>query len=245
MDWEKRLVRIDVLPRKLRRALDEVEKCMDGGSYIMAIVAARRGLEALCLDQGAAENTLQKRLEHLQAEGTIDGRLFTWATHLRHVGNEGAHDLDFDPDEEEALDSQNLLERVVQYVYIDQARYEEAKRRWEYRQLPPVDISYRVDEHANGCHLVTIFRPEALNDSGLTDPLLRRVRHSRTGGDPWTKPGEGVDIEDDLWKKTRRLVATLVKDHSVSVGNWNKIDEGKRIGICSQSPFHDDDEPPF
>jgi hypothetical protein len=244
MEWEERLGRVDVLPRILRRALNEVEKCMDGGSYIMAIVAARRGLEALCLDQGATERTLEKRLAQLQTAGKIDGRLFTWATHLRNIGNEGAHDLDFDPDREEALDSQTLLERVVQYVYIDQARYEEAKRRWEYRQLPAVDIPYRVDEYYNGCHLIIVHRPaETIKTDG--EGLIRRwIRHSHTGGDPWSDPGDGVNIEDDLWRFHRAKVVDWLKDRNLRVKSWNK-EKGKALDTCTDSIHDENYEPPF
>ncbi|MFQ6230959.1 DUF4145 domain-containing protein [Nocardia sp. NPDC002869] len=245
MEWEDRLGRVDVLPKILRRALDEVEKCMDGGSYIMAIVAARRGLEALCLDQGATERTLEKRLEKLQTTGKIDGRLFTWATHLRNIGNEGAHDLDFDPDRDEALDSQNLLERVVQYVYIDQARYEEAKRRWEYRQLPAVDVKYRVDEHTNGCYLVVVRQPAQALKADEEARVWRWTRHSNSGiSDPWSPPGHGVNIEDSAWAFNRAAVIKWLKDRNLRVKEWTK-EEGKRLDECTAGYHTGDDEPPF
>ncbi|WP_405150330.1 DUF4145 domain-containing protein [Nocardia salmonicida] len=247
MEWEDRLGRVDVLPKNLRRALNEVEKCMDGGSYIMAIVAARRGLEALCLDQGASERTLERRLTQLQSTGKIDGRLATWATHLRNIGNEGAHDLDFDPDREEALDSQTLLERMVQYVYIDQARYEEAKRRWEYRQLPAIDIPYRIEEHSNGCYWVVISQPAEAIGAEEEARAWKWVRHY-TGGDlvdPWDSPAHQVNLVDDNWRHNRNMVTTWLKDRDLRVKDWIKEKHRWLGDDCVDGVHSGTDEPPF
>ncbi|WP_152990472.1 DUF4145 domain-containing protein, partial [Sphaerimonospora mesophila] len=71
----------------------------------MALVAVGHALEAVGKNKGFTSGTLEKKMERLRDAGIIDNRLFDWATHLRNVRNEGAHDHDFDPDLDEAEDA--------------------------------------------------------------------------------------------------------------------------------------------
>lgn len=244
MAWEEEIDRLDVLPRIVRRALEEVEGCVQGGAYAMATVAARRGLEALCREQGAKSGTLEKRLIALKDVGKIDGRLAEWATHLRNIGNEGAHDLDFEPDREEALDSQALLTSMVRYVYIDQARYEDAKRRWEYRRLRPLDVTYLVSNYKNGCQRLAVLKPrEAIDPTNdLGGPLIGEWVHHKAG---YVSRSERsyADIQDDHWTSHRRRVDDWLQARSRRIGDWNRATFPDENTDCPDKRH--DDEAPF
>ncbi|MFQ6330740.1 DUF4145 domain-containing protein [Nocardia sp. CWNU-33] len=181
-------------------------------------------------------------LKALQESGRIDGRLVDWATHLRNIGNEGAHDLDFEPDREEALDSQALLEGVVRYVYIDQARYEDAKRRWEYRRLPALDITYEISQYQNGCLVLTIVKPpEAVdqqNDDGKR--AIGGWVHHKIG---FTRPGEVPGIESRIWASCRTTTTVWLQVRNFRVGSWNKVLVDTPLGHCNADVHND--EPPF
>ncbi|MFE7744892.1 DUF4145 domain-containing protein [Nocardia sp. NPDC057455] len=225
MDWGGDLDRLDVLPAIVRRALAEVDGCMRGGAYAMATVAARRGLEALCRDQGVTKGTLEKRLIALKEAGTIDGRLAEWATHLRNIGNEGAHDLDFEPDREEAADSKALLEGMVRYVYIDQARYEEAKRRWEYRRLPPLDLPYELTTYKTGCAVLTILKSREVSDAhddGRREIGTWVLHWSGFPSEAKPKPGD-LSIGVEGFASGRRAAAIWLEARGYRLGEWKRV----------------------
>lgn len=217
----------------------------------MATVASRRGLEALCRDQGVTGGNLERKLARLHQDGKIDGRLADWATHLRHVGNEGAHDLDFEPDRGEAIDAQALLIGVLRYVYVEQARYEDAKRRWEYRQLPSVEIAFEVVTYINGCQTVGVLKPkEAQQEEDAGAPMIGAwTRHKVVVMAP---PHPNVDITADIWAQCRATTAEWLQVRGLRIADWTGSSPTALPQKCAATvhgtnvPWEDsDDEPPF
>lgn len=241
MEWaEDDLNRYDVLPAIVRRALAEVDGCMKGGAYAMATVAARRGLEALCRDKGATRGTLQSRLLELKNTGIIDGRLADWATHLRNIGNEGAHDLDFEPDREEAADSRALLEGMVRHVYIDQARYEEAKRRWEYRRLPPIDVHYDLTRYSTGCMALTVYKPQSALVAGENDRQEIGTWAQHWYGTPSERRPDLAEANHESWAHAHRATAIWLEARGHRLGEWTKA-----ATVTTPNPCPDNSHPPF
>ncbi|MGA4995953.1 DUF4145 domain-containing protein [Nonomuraea bangladeshensis] len=218
MGWEDRLERPEAVPMILRQALDEVERCIVGKAYTATVTMVRRGLEALCRDQGVARGQLHEKLHALHTAGKIDNRLLDWATHLRHVGNEGAHDLDFAADELEATDAQALLEGMLRYLYVDQARYEEAKTRREHRRLPTVTVLYIVTESGDPPYRwISFLWPEVPNGGRKGTIMIDFKIYQDEGGELET-------LQESL-KELRIPVDQHLRRHGVRVGEWREASD--------------------
>lgn len=68
-------------------------------------------------------------LQTLKSAGKIDGRLFEWAQALRVLGNEGAHFTEAEVTREDASDSIDLAEALLDYMYVLSAQFDEFKAR--------------------------------------------------------------------------------------------------------------------
>ena len=89
----------------------------------------RKTVEALCHENGVTKGNLKKRIDQLRLSGHIDLKLHTWATSLRLVGNDAAHDLDIDITKEDASDSLEFLDALLLYSYVLDQKYNEFQAR--------------------------------------------------------------------------------------------------------------------
>ena len=78
---------------------------------------------------GANRKTLQRSLQDLVQRDIIDSRLLEWANSLRLLGNVGAHFTDQAVTEQDASDALDLIEAMLDYVYVFSAKYEQFKAR--------------------------------------------------------------------------------------------------------------------
>ena len=93
---------------------------------------ARRTLELVCKDQGAAGGTLAKKIEWLEQNNKIEGRLLDWATALRFVGNDGAHG-DAEVKRQDAEDALVFTEALLEHIYVLTVQYEKFSERRQKR----------------------------------------------------------------------------------------------------------------
>jgi len=117
------------VPESLRAAHDEARKCFHAKAYTAAVAMCGRTVEGACELQGVKEQTLQKSLERMKADGLIDGRLAEWADQLRGVRNSAAH---FNSDlitRQDAEDSIAFNEALLDYLYVLTARFNAMKAR--------------------------------------------------------------------------------------------------------------------
>jgi hypothetical protein len=113
------------VPATIRHSHDEAIKCRKVGAFTATTVMARRGVEAICAEQGKTSGTLAAKLKELQQDGVIDQRLFDWSSVVRNLGNSGAHDINSSLTREDADDAIYFFEALVNYLYAFQQRYKE------------------------------------------------------------------------------------------------------------------------
>ncbi|MGW6769205.1 DUF4145 domain-containing protein [Streptomyces sp. NPDC055037] len=115
-------------PYPVQRAFQEAYRCFyQANAYSATATMARRTLELVCKDQGATSGTLAKKIEWLQQNDKIEGRLLDWATALRFVGNDGAHgDAVKRQDAEDAL---VFTEALLEHIYVLTVQYEKFSER--------------------------------------------------------------------------------------------------------------------
>lgn len=121
------------IPESLRHNMEEAQRCLDAFAYTAAAIMARRALEVLASEFQIKERSLAKAITKLRDGKHIDERLFLWADELRLAGNDAAHEVTQGTDEQTARDMFQLVEAILDYVYVIQARYEKFKS----RRTPP------------------------------------------------------------------------------------------------------------
>jgi hypothetical protein len=117
------------IPSGIRQSVTEARKCMEAGSYLATAVLVRRSIEGFCADQGANHKVLHRALQDLVGREVLDPRLLEWADGLRVLGNIGAHFTRQSVSKQDASDALDLIEALLDYVYVFAARFEEFKAR--------------------------------------------------------------------------------------------------------------------
>jgi len=108
----------------------EARKCFEAGAFLATAVMVRRAIEGFCADQGANHKTLHRSLRELVQRNVIDERLLEWAEGLRVLGNVGAHFTDHAAvSKQDASDALDLIEAMLDYVYVFTAKFEQFKSR--------------------------------------------------------------------------------------------------------------------
>ena len=72
---------------------------------------------------------LAQAIRDMQGKGLLDDRLVEWVTHLRVIGNEGAHYTGKQLSREDAEDALAFSEALLDYVYALAAKFEVFKAR--------------------------------------------------------------------------------------------------------------------
>jgi hypothetical protein len=117
------------IPREVRDGVTEARKCFDAGAFLATAVMVRRAIEGFCADQGVNEERLQLALRELVQRNVIDARLLEWADRLRVLGNVGAHFTNQAVTKQDASDALDLIEAMLDYVYVFSAKFEQFKAR--------------------------------------------------------------------------------------------------------------------
>jgi hypothetical protein len=108
----------------------EARKCFDAGAFSATTVMVRRVLEGFSADHGVShEKTLHRALQGLVERDVIDARLLEWADSLRLLGDLGAHFADEVVAEQDAADALDLIEAMLDYVYVFSVKFEQFKAR--------------------------------------------------------------------------------------------------------------------
>ncbi|MFE6872575.1 DUF4145 domain-containing protein [Kitasatospora sp. NPDC057692] len=116
------------VPYKVAKDLSEARRCFElASSYPAVAMMVRRAVELVCKDHGATRGNLATKLKELEDAGTIDGRLLSWATSLRFLGNDGAHGDNVS--RQDAEDGLALAEALVEYVYVLAAKHSAFEQR--------------------------------------------------------------------------------------------------------------------
>jgi hypothetical protein len=117
------------VPKPIREAFTEARTCFRAKAFIAAAIMCRKTLEGICSAHGAKSRSLAGELKELKDKGVIENRLFEWAEELRTMGNEAAHGVEFVVSREDAEDTLQFTEALIEYVFTYRDRFEEFKKR--------------------------------------------------------------------------------------------------------------------
>lgn len=113
---------VDHLPEPLAKLYREARNCCSVGSYTASVLAARKMLMNVAVDQGAAEGLkFIEYVDHLAAAGFIPPNGRAWVDHIRRKGNEATHEIALmaKTDAEELI---AFLEMLLKFIYEFPAR---------------------------------------------------------------------------------------------------------------------------
>lgn len=199
------------IPKTLADCLGEAQVCHDSGAHTAATIMVRRLIEALCADHGISDKTargtfksLNAKLKEMHDTGVITGQLFDWASHLRDVGNDGAHDTESRASFDDAADAIALAEHMLHHLYVTPARYAQAKARRDreqaLKQLPIIDVTYMLDRQEDGTLTAESICPEAI---GVLDAGPLAIVYG-------TDQGSEEDIFELIEELRRKTAAALL-----------------------------------
>lgn len=121
----------------VRRDYEEARLCFSAGAYKGAVLLCRRALQGAAIDKGAdagvdPRETLNRQLDALAKEGSLNSSLADVAKEIRLLGNYGAHPQDDGLDEvskDQADDVVQLTGQVLEDLYVNPARVARLRER--------------------------------------------------------------------------------------------------------------------
>lgn len=125
------VISLGTIPPKVISAFQKAKKCHVTHVYEPAVIMARKCLEAVCGDLGARGRNLADRIDWLLENEKIDKKLHQWATQLRLVGNDAAHDLEMTISRKDSEDSLAFLNAMLLYIHTLDKKFSEFVKRRE------------------------------------------------------------------------------------------------------------------
>jgi hypothetical protein len=126
------------VPDHIVRAFTEARTCLRAKAYTAAAIMCRKTLEGICSEHGVrSSGTLAAQLKKLKENGVIENRLFEWAEELRTMGNEAAHGVEFVVSRDDARDTLEFTEALIEYVFTYRDKFENFKKRRAKATSPP------------------------------------------------------------------------------------------------------------
>jgi Domain of unknown function (DUF4145) len=119
----------DAVPKDIARAFSEARMCFRVKAFTAAAIMCRKTLEGICSVRGIKSGTLADKLKELKDKSVIENRLFEWAEALRTMGNEAAHGVESIISPEDAKDTLEFTEALIEYVFTYRDKFEEFKKR--------------------------------------------------------------------------------------------------------------------
>jgi Domain of unknown function (DUF4145) len=126
------------VPEDIVRTFTEARTCFRAKAYTAAAIMCRKTLEGICSVHGAkSSGTLAAQLKKLKENGTIENRLFEWAEELRTMGNEAAHGVEVVIAPQDARDTLEFTEALVEYIFTYRDKFEAFRKRRAQATSPP------------------------------------------------------------------------------------------------------------
>jgi hypothetical protein len=118
------------VPKPIQQAFTEARTCFRSKAFTAAAIMCRKTLEGICSAHGVrSSGALAAQLNKLKENGVIENRLFEWAEELRTMGNEAAHGVEFVVSQEDARDTLEFTEALIEYVFTYRDKFESFKQR--------------------------------------------------------------------------------------------------------------------
>jgi hypothetical protein len=116
------------IPEKIKEDYDEALLCLSVGAIRGAAILARRAVQTICKDKGAAKNDLKDQIDELFVNNIITKDLQSWAHEVRYVGNDAAHPNAQEVTPEDAEEIIDLLDSLCEVLYIAPAKAANRKK---------------------------------------------------------------------------------------------------------------------
>lgn len=121
------------VPEPILEDLHEAHKCLAVSAFKACAAMCRRALQGAAIEKGAnPKNKLIKQIEEIKGKGELHPKLAELATHIRLVGNSGAHPGEDGLDkvaQEEAEQILGFTEQVLDYLYVMPNKIESLKQK--------------------------------------------------------------------------------------------------------------------
>jgi hypothetical protein len=120
------------VPKPIQQAFTEARTCFRAKVFTAAAIMCRKTLEGICSEHGVkSSGTLAAQLKKLKEIGVIENRLFEWVDELRTMGNDAAHDIKVVVSRDDARDTLEFTEALIEYVFTYRHKFQEFKKRRE------------------------------------------------------------------------------------------------------------------
>jgi len=111
------------VPADVASSYAEGVRCLSANAQHGAVALLRTSLAYIVQDKGSdaakAKNSLNDAIKQMATDGALPAALTDWATHIREMGNAGAHpDIFGQVSVDEARDLQRLVEQLIQVLYV-------------------------------------------------------------------------------------------------------------------------------
>jgi|GEM_PF-2407070 len=128
----------DAVPTTIAKSYLEAKRCLRGHNYTAAALMCRRTVELICKDQNADGNSLWAMLKDLKTKLILDERMYQWADQvLRRLGNEGAHDPEYEIEREDAIDAVEFSRAIIWSLFVLTAAFSRHVERRAPKPPPP------------------------------------------------------------------------------------------------------------
>jgi hypothetical protein len=130
------------IPASIATAVGEGARCLSVLAPHAGVAMLRTALAQIVKDKGSetarAKNTLHAAVKQMVADGALWESFGDWATHIRQLGNAGAHQEAFDPvSMEEANDLFALVNQLLAFLYVQPAKVARARAQRTASANPP------------------------------------------------------------------------------------------------------------
>jgi hypothetical protein len=120
------------VPANVAASYAEGIRCLSANAPHGAVALLRTSLAYIVQDKGSeaakAKKSLNDAVKQMVADGALPTALTDWVTHIRELGNAGAHpDVFGEVSVDEARDLQRLVEQLIQVLYVVPASIAKAR----------------------------------------------------------------------------------------------------------------------
>lgn len=112
------------VPRIVRSSFNEAVKCEACKAWTASVVMVGRTLEAVITNIYPDIRIIYQGLRKLKDDGIISDEIFRWADSLRFLRNIGAHANDVQISAEDAADSIDFLQAILEIMFHLRPRFE-------------------------------------------------------------------------------------------------------------------------
>lgn len=117
------------LPDIVRTSYDDAIKCERHQIWTAAVVMVGRALEAACKEAIPNSKSINDGLKKMLADGIISQELYDWANELRILRNLGAHATLAQIEQQDANESIDFLQAILETLYHLRPKFEQMKAR--------------------------------------------------------------------------------------------------------------------